>query len=300
MTCWNYRYAGLHIHSVLEIPEWTVFEEHKPADSADVTISLDNEPDFSNSEPSESWISPNDCQLSIPETGVYQIRNGCEIIIAPIPNASENELRLFLLGSAWSALCCQRGILALHASVVSTEKGAIAFCGSSGAGKSTLAAAMLAHGYSFVGDDLCCFDLTSGEPRVFPSAPRLKLWRDALEKLGWNTEGLVRDHFRMDKFHKGMTNIENIAIREPLLVRAVYLLEWGNSDLARLTGLNALHRLITVSTYRPACIIGTGRTGSYWEQCAQLARGIQIWELKRPREWETMAEHIALIIDHWG
>lgn len=295
MVYWNYLYAGLRIVSALPIPEWTIFEQRQQECRPDVIIALDDAHVSADCGAFESWIAPDDYQLSIPETGVYRIRGGREITVSPMPHAAENEIRLFLLGSAWSALCSQRGLLALHASVIGTGEDAVAFCGVSGAGKSTLAAALIARGYSFVGDDLCCFDLAGGAPRVYPSAPRLKLWGEALDKVGWNCKGLSRDHFRTDKFHKEMTGAEKYVINEPLCVRSIYLLEWGDPDLKLLTGLNALSRLIRTATYRPEYIKRAEKTGAYWEQCARLAQGTEIWELKRMRDWKRLEEQILQI-----
>jgi len=296
---WNYRYAGLCIVSELQIPEWKIFEENEPSCGADATISLEGAPNSANCHLSASWLVPDDFQLSVPQTGIYRVMNGRKIAIAPMPKANENEVRLFLLGSAWGALCCQRGMLALHASVVQVGKSAVAFCGASGAGKSTLAAQLIARGYPFVGDDLCCFDLASSVPRVYPSAPRLKLWREAFGELGWDNDGLVRDYFREDKFYKEMTGIEKSGMKQSLPVRAIYILEWADPGLKRMTGLNALSRLIQAATYHPEFINGAERIEAYWEQCAQLARGTPIWELRRPRDWKAADEPIALMEEQW-
>nr|HMQ52593.1 hypothetical protein [Anaerolineae bacterium] len=200
MTCWNYRYAGLNVVSELPLSEWAIFEQVEPFADAHVRITLQSTRSGSISQPADVWITPDEYCFSIPETGDYRVARGREIIITPAPEAGQAELRLFLLGTAWSALCYQRGILALHASVIWVNEQAIAFCGPSGAGKSSLAAGFVARGYPLIGDDLCCFDFAAGGAQVYPSAPRLKLWREALTNLGWPGEHLPRDHFRFDKF----------------------------------------------------------------------------------------------------
>jgi hypothetical protein len=276
--------------SDLPIPEWAVFEPPEPFDAADVFIRLDNLRISQPLEP-ESW------DLAIPEAGTYRISRGREIIITPAPDAGAQELRLFLLGSAWGALCYQRGILALHMSVVQMDEHAVAFCGASGAGKSSIAAKLVARGYRLMGDDLCCFDFDTGVPRVYPSAPRLKLWRDALTHLDRQDDDLARDHFRLDKFH--VTDLPGFQGHgTPVPLQVIYLLEWGDLGLTRVTGLNALRRLIASATYRAEWIASMGRTATYWGQCAQLARGTSIWELKRPRDWAMMDAAIKLLMEH--
>jgi hypothetical protein len=304
----NYRYAGLQIVSELPIPEWTIFEQDEPFADEDVRITLRSVQTGQVLKSSEAWIAPGEYCFLVPEAAEYRVLHGREIIVTPAPNAGANELRLFLLGSAWGALCYQRGILALHMSVVQVSEHAVAFGGASGAGKSSIAAGLLARGYPLIGDDLCCFDFAAGVPRVYPSAPRLKLWRDALAHLGWYDEDLVRDHFRMDKFHvtarRGEASTETIRASSsklaadalPVPVRAIYMLEWGDLGLTRVTGLNALRRLVASATYRAELIDPLGQTGTYWEQCAQLVHATPIWELVRPRDWAMMDAAIDLLM----
>ena len=69
-----------------------------------------------------------------------------------------------------------RGYLTLHASVVGTERGAIAFIGNSGGGKSTLIAALLARGgVSLIADDCLIVRLERGQLMTVPSYPCLRL-----------------------------------------------------------------------------------------------------------------------------
>lgn len=299
MAQWNYRYAGLQIASQLPIPEWTIFACDETADKPDVLFTLQPPAAIPAREP---FVRPNECRFSIPETGEYCVRRGCEIIVTPAPGAGAAELRLFLLGSAWAALCYQRGLLALHVSVVQVGEQAAAFCGPSGAGKSSLAAALTVRGYPLRGDDLCCIEFISGEARVYPSAPRLKLWRQALNNLGWSADDLERDHFRQDKFHlssHASSSEAHVSRLTSLPLGAIYLLSWGELGLARLTGLEALRRLVASATYRAQLIEPLGLTGAYWESCARLARSAPLWELKRPCDWDSMNATLAYLIESW-
>ena len=298
-----YDYSGLHIKSEMDVPEWALFERDKAFDLADVTIVLKiagNKP-----QPGDKVLPVVDAhsyRFHIPGTGVYRVHHGREITVMPAPGAKARELRLFLLGSAWGALCYQRGLLALHASVVQVEGRVIAFCGEPGSGKSSVAAWLVARGHRLVGDDLCRFDVAAGHARVYPSAPRLKLWRDALAALGWSNKGLERDHFRMDKFHLPWRgDLGTASLRKPLCamppvpVRAIYLLQWGAPGLKRLTGLNALRRLVAAATYRGDLLEPMGQVATHWERCAGLARCVPVWEFSRPRDWSAMDEAMRLL-----
>ena len=295
MRRWHYRYAGLRIESEWPIPEWAVFARDEPPGPADVHIRQAREAE----NPAEPQPPPADFRFSIPAVGDFSIRHGREIVVSPVPAADEDEVRLFLLGSAWGALCYQRGMLAMHASVVRTGSGAVAFCGAPGAGKSTLAAWLTARGYDLVSDDLCCFDIGGAEALAFPSAPRLKLWSEALAALGWSREGLARDQSRTDKFILSLPRDERPGRTEPVPLRAICVLTWGDPALTRLRGMTALQRLVGAATYRPSYIESLGKTGPYWEQCFKLARMTPVWTLSRPREWAAMAEILGQLACQW-
>lgn len=294
MTQWNYRYAGLRIVSELRVPEWTVFEQPEPLDEADVRITLDE------AQITHAGITADEFYFHIPEAGAYRVLRGREIVITPALDAGARELRLFLLGSAWGALCYQRGILALHTSVVQVGEFAMAFCGATGAGKSSVAAKLGERGYPLIGDDLCCFDFDGDAPRVYPSAPRLKLWRDALANLGWREDSLERDHFRLDKFH--VIDLPDTRRGKPestVLLRAIYLLEWGAPGITRLTGMNALRRLVAVATYRGELLEPMGQVAAHWQRCAELAQRVPVYQFARMRDWAAMNDALDLLVESW-
>ncbi len=231
-------------------------------------------------------IAPNEYSFTIRETAHYHVLDGREIIVTPLPEAGEKEIRLFLLGTAWGALCYQRGLLILHASVVKVDGRTLAFSGHSGAGKSTLAASLVQRGGELISDDLCCIQLTETEARVYPSAPRLKLWRSALEHLGLEDASLVQDHFRIDKYH--LTHEPAQAPTEALKLDGIYLLEWGEPQKTRLRGQQAVSRLVSTATYHPELIEPLGCTSAHWERCLRLVQLTPVWELRRPKDWAEL------------
>ena len=138
-------------------------------------------------------------------------------------------------------------------------------------GKSTMAAWLTARGYALVSDDLTRFDIPAqGQPTIYPSAPRLKLWRDALSALEWSSAELERDHFRADKFHLPLAEDGR---QQPLPLRAIYLLEWGECNIIRLSGGTAVRRFVSAATYRGALLEPMGKMGAYWQQCLELDFG---------------------------
>lgn len=302
MAVYTYLYSGLRVASDLSLPEWSVFAQAQPFDDPDVLIRVG--PHSSAEHP--FVLSPVEYCFQVPDIATYWVRAGSQISVLPAFGAGEREIRLFLLGSAWGALCYQRGLLPLHASVVQVGDHATAFCGSTGSGKSSLAAWLMARGYGLVSDDLCRLDLLpEGPASVHPAAMRLKLWRDALEELGHNTAGLERDYFRTDKFHADLT-VTPLPLAAPnktplpatLPLRGIYLLEWGELGIIRLMGADALHRFVASATYRGDLLEPMGRVAAHWEQCANVIRRVPIWSFSRPRDWARMATAMEALAAH--
>lgn len=307
----HYMHAGLRVTSEIAIPEWAEFEQREPTSDPDVVIVLGGAETKSGEEGDGTMsrstdqqrisISADEFRLHVPATGDYYVHHGREIVVAPAVGAGAREVRLFLLGTAWGALCYQRGALTLHSSAVQVGDSAVAFCGETGSGKSTMAAWMLVHGARLVGDDLCRFEIDGKEAHVYPAAARVKLWRDALDQMGWTVDDLERDHFRMDKFHlrAGQGELHFRAAEQTLLpLRAIYLLEWGETDLTRLTGATALRRLVQSATYRGELLEPMGRLAEHWQRCAELARRVPIFRFARPRDWQAMEAAMHLLVDH--
>ncbi len=312
MARWHYHYSGLKVASELYLPEWQAFEIGQPSQDSDIEIRLEDAVDGAHT----PVLNATERYFCIEGIGEYWIQDGRLIRIAISPNAGLREVRLFLLGSAWGALCYQRGLLALHASVVEVHGEAVAFCGASGAGKSSAAAWLVARGYPLIGDDLCHFDISGLQPSVYPSAPRLKLWRDALDQLGWQVDDLERDHFRMEKFHIGSFHIDTLVesqlrddrgehteqrrvIGSPLPVRAIYLLAWGEAAIVRLKGLTAVFQLIESATYRGELLEPMGELAPHWQRCATLARSVPIFRFTRPQAWPAMATAMHNLVASW-
>ena len=76
--------------------------------------------------------------LNVPDGSRLFVKDGRTITYSRGPETGDRDLTLFILGSAWGALCYQRGLLPLHASAVIRDGKVHAFTGQSGAGKSTL------------------------------------------------------------------------------------------------------------------------------------------------------------------
>ena len=279
MTPWYYLYSGLSVFSEIELPEWEQFLSPTSIKDCDVQIITKISTDSFVDAPRQS-VSQDEYFLQLPHIGLFQVTKGKQIVVTHPLEVEQQKLRLFLLGSVWSALCYQRGLLAVHAGAVVIGNEAILLCAAPGKGKSTLTAFLAKKGHPLVSDDLCCLDITKHIPVVHPAAQRLRLWSDALETLGWEYQNFERDFYRHDKF---LVPWSRNVLLQPVTIRAIYLLEWGSLNLARLTGLNALKKFIAAGTYRGDILQQMEGTGAYWQRCLKLIESVPVWELTRPK-----------------
>lgn len=283
-----YALSGIRLACGFEVPEWESFRV-EPGAGEDVRIALaEAQPGLPAT--SCALAEGRDLWLVISGFATFHVEDGCRITVFPEPDVPPSQWRPFLLGTAWSALCLQRDILLLHASVVTRDKIALAFCGPSGAGKSSMAATLLREGYALVSDDLCRVD-PSPVAQVHPSTPRLRLWREMLALSGAVPEELTpvldgRDKFLLSVDGSGTT---------PVTLHAIFLLEWGEPEVHRVCGFDALKRLVGEATYRPEMVEAMGLSGRHWQHCLNLLRAVPLYVLRRPRDTSRLDAAPALI-----
>jgi len=222
--------------------------------------------------------------LKIDRVGRYLVSNGNDIVIERAPEASEDDARVFLLGSVLGALLHQRGVLPLHASAIETMYGAVAFAGQVGHGKSTLAAAFHARGYRVLADDVCAISLdVAGQPLVTPAYPQLNLWADALAHLGESKAALRRTRVLTEKY--GLPISDHFSTR-PVPLCAVYELNTTNSGPPSLGGVTGSAKmwLLRDNTFRLAFLAGMDNSERYMRMVLAVAQRIRTARVSRPCE----------------
>jgi hypothetical protein len=295
----HYAHSGVSIASELELPEWSQCGQVSNIGMPDVVIHLDPSGQASAKDLEQKpLITVREYGLHVPDVGHFHVRDGREIHVAPLPAADPAKVRAWLFGPAWGALCYQRGFFLIHASAVRIGSEAVIFCGQAGRGKSTLAAQLAARGYALVGDDVCRLDLPSlGSAVVYPAPPRMKLWSDALGDLGWSTRQLAPDHLRDGKFH---LSLPGASLAEPLTVRAVYLLAWGELGIREVHGTAAFHGFLSAAAYRTEMLEQMDLMGAYCLLCMDFLRLVPLAELTRPRDFTVTARTLDLLAAEWS
>ncbi len=132
--------------------------------------------------------------------GIYDIRDGSNIIIDTVPDADEKMVRIFLMGTVLGVIQFQRGLLPLHGGAIVSGGKAVMITGTAGAGKSTMTSTLVEIGFPYLTDDVSSIYTDDGVPYIIPSYPQRKLIRDACITLGYDPATLpVADESR-DKF----------------------------------------------------------------------------------------------------
>jgi hypothetical protein len=237
--------------------------------------------------------------LTVPNIARFLVRAGLEILVDPLPGASERNVRLFLLGSALGILCHQRGLLPLHANAIVADGAAIGFAGRSGAGKSTLAAYFQAAGYEVLCDDVCVLSFDrAGLPSAWPGLPRLKLWGDAVSAFGHDPAALDRAMDGMDKYH---VPIVETGKARPIPFRRLYVLgraeEGADGRIDRLRGKEAMEAVMA-QTYRGAYLAPMGLGGRHFAQCAALVASAEIHSASRAWGFDIFDREAARLEAH--
>lgn len=225
--------------------------------------------------------------LHVPQGASFLVEDGTRITYAR-NGASDRDVALFLLGSAWGALCYQRRLLPLHASGVVRSGRVTAFTGQSGAGKSTLAAALSARGLDFFTDDVLIIDpaeLSGTRPACYAGQKDMKLWADALALTGTEKGEAVRDAPDFKKFFampatteaSGRGVLDSLVILKNENVRR----DRAPVEIERISGAKAVKRL-RESVYRLR--FGNAIAGRQWlyTALARLSASVEVYTFDRP------------------
>lgn len=275
----RYKLFGLCIAAELELPELVPALDNR---SADVAIRLGALPDGL-ATTSGAWMAGAAMVLNIPDVARYLISDGRDILVEALAGASERNVRLFLLGSAFGALLHQRGLLPLHANAIEIDGRAIGFLGHSGAGKSTIAAWFHDRGHPILADDVCVVTFgEDGRPLAHPGIPRFRLWRDAVERRGGDADAYQRSFDGMDKYDVPTSLAPT---QDAIALGRLYVLGKLEPDAAsppirRLSGVAAVDALIA-NTYRGFYLRMMGGAARHATACIALARAVPIYAADR-------------------
>jgi len=294
-----YNVSGLSVRSEVALPGvFTLASGVEP----DVTIRQRPVPeDLENPVASgPTWqIAGEQFLLRIPDIARFLLSNGREIAFEPEPEASHDDIPIFLLGTVFGILLHQREQIVLHASAVRINGKAVLFCGSSGAGKSTIAAALVQRGYPLMTDDVCAVAMTAGGvPMVYPDGRQLKLWAQSIDRLNLTARRGERVRERLEKFYVEPAE----ALSEPLPLGAVYALREERPPYAAgIERPNVVDAALILrrNAYRPAMVTRMGQKAQYFHAATTIANVAGIFHLTRSLDFRLLPDVLAWLERHW-
>jgi hypothetical protein len=235
------------------------------------------------------WVDGERIGVDVADVGRFVCEQGERITVDPVPGAEPAAVRLFLLGTALGALMVQRGHLVLHGNAFRVGDACAIVLGHSGAGKSTLAAEMHRRGHDVLSDDVVPID---AHGRALAGSPRLKLWQDALDRIGLDSGDLDRVRSSHPKFHVAIDR----PTLPPLPVRWIYTLDRHDAPLA-ITPIGGADVFTSLHehSYRKEVLVGAHRR-THLARSAALAQTARLARVDRPRGMDSVAASADAIL----
>ena len=296
----NYRVHGLAVRSDIDLPELAV-----EGDSVlpDLRIEKRTVP-WRNSETwrrtSEGFFVSADqtIYLEVDRVARFSISSGTTVLVEPHVSSTEEQVRLFLLGSALGAVLHQRWRVPLHASSVSRGGEAVAFAAESGTGKSTLAAALASRGYQLLGDDVAAVEIgDGGGPILFPGIQRIRLTEESLAAIPDLSEDSRWKSIDDDKI---ALKVGVRRVRKAARLRRIYFLERAPGRAAsieaigRLEVFDALRRNI----YRRSLIGGLKREADFLPWATRVLSEVECYLFHLSESLTELCELVTLLERH--
>lgn len=282
----RYRLFGLDVQSEIDLGDLP--EAHGPEET-DVHISRADIPHW-NSMPEVAGFeaTPDRVSLNFPDIGRFEITRGTTIRTDTGLEGSA-ALRWRLLGLAFGVLLHQRGLLPLHATVVSIGGLGVGFVGHSGAGKSTMAAYLMRRGHRLLIDDVSALSFHHGAAWAAPGYGRIRLLGDAIDALKLpQAERLLPE---IEKFEL----MADRAPRDPVRLDALVELRRGGQPSLDCLDLHETLELSLRHTYCRMFVKPLGRERETFQSCSQLAGAVRAFALTRPIDLSRIEESVALL-----
>ncbi|MED4534431.1 aldolase [Metabacillus fastidiosus] len=294
-----YKAFGLTVCSDIHLPELPVLENHQMKEDifiqkADLTA-LWNETGING-----RFVAKNNQVIfKVQDTAIFCIEQGTKIIVSALQDASEDKIRLFILGTCMGIILMQRGTLPLHGSTVAVNGKAYAFIGESGAGKSTVASAFIKEGYPLLTDDVIAVSLANDEriPYVIPSYPQQKLWLESLEQLSMDADGYNPLFERETKY---AIPVCSAYCSEQLPLAGIFELVKTGNESVEICELNKLKQFqkLYAHTFRHLLIPRLGLLEWHFNSAAEILKHLNFYQIKRPVKGFTANIIVSNILQH--
>jgi hypothetical protein len=182
----------------------------------------------------DPWLSfakkNSDYLLRFPNLADFTVSNdGRSVVCHPVPGIPLETIRHLLIDQVIPLLLSKQEKLALHASAVVSDEGAIAFMGMTGRGKSTLAASF-SKNLSILTDDCLLLKRKNGQVFGLPSYPGLRLWPDSILNLFDRQPNLCQVAHYTEKQRIGSGDADITFFPQDAPMRRVYVLQTSDGS----------------------------------------------------------------------
>lgn len=295
MKKYHYKVYDLNVESDIEIPELL---RSDPNDKTDVFIKYGKiSKCIIEKIPRGTWyhLEKDSFVFRIENVAKYFIKNGSEIIVEPFDSANEDDVKIFTLGTSFGILINQRNNIAIHGGSILINKEAVILTGDTGAGKSTLTNAFRHNGYRFLCDDVSVLGNKKEGIFVMPAYPQQKLCRDAMDKMGYDTEKFKKIDDDRDKY---CIPVHDSFEKNPCKLSAICEIELVERDkdveVKEVLGQEKIFSVMR-NIYRIELIRSTDMGKEYFNKCLSIAKNIRVFKVRRPKDKFTVNEQINLI-----
>lgn len=227
--------------------------------------------------------------------GFYLIRGGKEILVKIKEGFTHETISAWILGFCLSMALLQRGILTIHCSAISTEKGAILLSGTPGAGKSSLAGKLLEHGYKLMADDVAGIQFDNGDYMIHPAFPFQKLCSNEIKKKGLDKNNLIYINEDKDKY---LVPVNNIFEYNPRKLNAFFYIIKAPVEKLSINQITGFDCFIAIKDN-----LFLHKLQGEWEKspeiinmCMKIASKCPIYLVVRPENIDTLDEIYASIL----
>ncbi len=295
MKKYYYRVYDLNVESDIEMPELLEVDVN---DKIDVVIKYGKVPEnMINKILEGSWfhLEEKSFVFRVENIAKYFVENGSEIIIEPYELANKDDVKTFTLGTSFGILIKQRNDIAIHGGTILIDNKAVILTGNTGAGKSTLTNAFRHNGYRFLCDDVSVLGNKKDSIFVMPAYPQQKLCKDAMDKMGYDTEKFKKIDDDRDKY---CIPVHDSFEKDPCKLSAICEIELTDKDddveIKEILGQEKLFSVLK-NIYRIELIRTMDMKKEYFSKCLEIAKNIRVFKVKRPKDKFTVNEQIRLI-----
>lgn len=294
-----YTFGPFQLFSELELPQLALAPPPARVSALPVTIHIGTvapPPEDCVAIDGIIFVRPHEAFLILPQVARFAVLGGQRVVVEPAAGSSPIDIRSYLTGWVFGALCLQSGFLPLHACAVASAAGEVtAFLGASGAGKSTLAAALQRLGHRVVADDICLLVPGPAGLHLAPVNHWLKLHRRSLEHLRADFSEAERTFTDEDKFRIPVAPGGTGELR---LAHLVFLEQQpaagASAELSGLAPAKALGQLMQACYLSYLCA-PAGLEVQLFTQCSALLRTAEPFRVALPWGFEHLGATVALV-----